>query len=109
MGETQATTAERIEKQLNDIHDTYPGSVYDCFRVISTEIAAEIDSLTEQLAEARADVHDAGQRNDDMAATRSRSATCPRPCTIYWTDYTSSDTGNSFFNSAPMTSQFSRT
>lgn len=68
MGETQATTAERIEKQLNDIHDTYPGSVYDCFRVISTEIAAEIDALTEQLAEARADVHDAGQRNDDMAA-----------------------------------------
>ncbi len=30
-------TAERIEKQLNDIYDTYPGSVYDCFRVIASE------------------------------------------------------------------------
>ena len=47
MGEQ--TTAERIEKQLNDIHDTYPGSVYDCFRVIANEIAAEIDALRAQL------------------------------------------------------------
>jgi len=49
MGE-QMTTAERIEKQLNDIHDTYPGSVYDCFRVIAKEIAAEIDALRDELA-----------------------------------------------------------
>ena len=48
------TTAKRIEKQLNDIHDTYPGSVYDCFRVIAKEIAAEIDALTAERDEARA-------------------------------------------------------
>ena len=48
------TTAERIEKQLNDIYDTYPGSVYDCFRVIAKEIAYDIDRLQRELAEARA-------------------------------------------------------
>ena len=55
MSETQTTT-ERIENQLNDIHDTYPGSVYDCFRVIAKEIAAEIDALTRERDEARAEV-----------------------------------------------------
>lgn len=65
MTQNTQTTAERIEKQLNDIHDTFPGSVYDCFRVIANEVAAEIDGLAAQLRTALAERDEAWAKAAD--------------------------------------------
>jgi len=72
MTQNTQTTTERIENQLNDIHDTYPGSVYDCFRVIAKEIAAEIDALTRERDEARAQLDNAAREMGESMIASAR-------------------------------------
>ena len=71
MTQNTQTTADRIRELIvlsitpGDLHNPWS----DAPRRLADTIAAEIDAKDKRILELEADVHDAGQRNDDMAAS----------------------------------------
>lgn len=70
MTQTQ-TTEDRIKLMIDAAYTTDNAGVIleSNFWRVARDVAAEIDAKGKRILELEADVHDAGQRNDDMAAS----------------------------------------